>query len=149
VAIDRATRWVFMHIYGDKTFESSVDLLWRLKLGSSINFYKILFDKRSQFTDRFPIKDKKPSSDHAFNQTCTSIDYRLCGIHKPMEWWNGLMAASRSCCEKPDLTVRLTWKRLCSANSSFISITSYSVPVLQESQLRGAITGSVPSPNYS
>ena len=31
VAIDRATRWVFMHIYGAMTNESSVDFLRRLK----------------------------------------------------------------------------------------------------------------------
>jgi transposase len=30
VAIDRATRWVFMHIYADQTEASRCDFLWRL-----------------------------------------------------------------------------------------------------------------------
>jgi hypothetical protein len=34
VAIDRATRWEFMHIYGDMTDRNSVDFLRRLKLAS-------------------------------------------------------------------------------------------------------------------
>ena len=41
VAIDRATRWVFLHIYGDVTDESSVDFLRRLKLASPIMISKI------------------------------------------------------------------------------------------------------------
>ena len=63
VAIDRATRWVFMRIYGDMTNESSVDFLRRLRLASSIKISKILTHKGSHFTDRFPTKDKKPSGD--------------------------------------------------------------------------------------
>jgi hypothetical protein len=48
VAIDRATRWVFMHIYGDMTEASSVDFLRRLKLASPIKISKILTDNGSQ-----------------------------------------------------------------------------------------------------
>jgi transposase len=36
VVIDRATRWVFIHIYGDMTEASCVDFLRRLKLASPI-----------------------------------------------------------------------------------------------------------------
>src|SRR5476651_2363912 len=52
VAIDRATRWVFLHIYGDMTDKSSVDFLRRLKLASPIKIIKLLTDNGSQFTDR-------------------------------------------------------------------------------------------------
>jgi transposase len=75
VAIDRATRWVFLHIYGDMTDTSSVDFLRRLKLASPIKISKILTDNGSQFTDRFATKDKKPSGKHAFDVACASIDF--------------------------------------------------------------------------
>jgi transposase InsO family protein len=91
VAIDRATRWVFMHIYGDMTNESSVDFLRRLKLASPIKISKILTDNGSQFTDRFSTKDKKPSGDHAFDQACTSmaIEHRLAPPRHPQT--NGMV----------------------------------------------------------
>ena len=79
VAIDRATRWVFMHIYVDMTEKSSVDFLRRLKLASPIWISKILTDNGSQFTDCFATKDKKPSGKHAFDEACASIavEHRL------------------------------------------------------------------------
>ena len=61
VAIDRATRWMFLHIYGDMTDSSSVDFLRKLKIASPINITKILTNNGSQFTDRLAMKDKKPS----------------------------------------------------------------------------------------
>jgi hypothetical protein len=57
VAIDRATRWVFMHIYNNMTDTSSVDFLRRLKFASPITISKIPTDNGSQFTDRFTTKD--------------------------------------------------------------------------------------------
>jgi hypothetical protein len=36
VAIDRATRWVFMHIYADQSEDSSVDFLNRLEQAASM-----------------------------------------------------------------------------------------------------------------
>ena len=79
VAIDRATRWMYMHIYGDMLNQSSVDFLRHLKLDSPIKISKILTDNGSQFTDCFSTKDKKSSDDHAFDQACTSmaIEHRL------------------------------------------------------------------------
>lgn len=91
VAIDRATCWVFMHIYGDMTNDSSVDFFRRLKLASPIKISKILTDNGSQFTDRFSTKDKKPSGDHAFDQACTSmaIEHRLAPPRHPQT--NGMV----------------------------------------------------------
>jgi hypothetical protein len=73
VAIDRATRWVFMHIYGEMTETSSVDFLRRLTLASPIKISKILTDNGSQFTDRFTTKDKKPGGKHAFDVACAAL----------------------------------------------------------------------------
>jgi transposase InsO family protein len=91
VAIDRATRWVFLHIYGDMTDCSSVDFLRRLKLASPIKISKILTDNGSQFTDRFTTKDKKPSGRHAFDKVCVGmgIEHRLAPPRHPQT--NGMV----------------------------------------------------------
>jgi transposase InsO family protein len=91
VAIDRATRWVFLHTYGDMTDTSSVDFLRRLKLASPIKISKILTDNGSQFTDRFATKDKKPSGKHAFDVACASIvvEHRLAPPRHPQT--NGMV----------------------------------------------------------
>jgi transposase InsO family protein len=73
-AIDRATRWVFLHIYGDMTDRSSVDFLRRLKIASPTKMTKILTDNGSQFTDRFSMKGKTPSGQHAFEKVCAGMD---------------------------------------------------------------------------
>ena len=78
VAIHRATRWVFMHIYGDMTDKSSVDFLRRLKLASPIKISKILTENGSQLTDRFATKDKKPSCQHAFDVACAALPAEHC-----------------------------------------------------------------------
>jgi transposase InsO family protein len=91
VAIDRATRWVFMHIYSDMTETSSVDFLRRLKLASPIKISKILTDNGSQFTDRFTTKDKKPSGKHAFDVACAALpaEHRLAPPRHPQT--NGMV----------------------------------------------------------
>ena len=91
VAIDRATRWVFMHIYANMTEKSSVDFLRRLKLASPIKISKILTDNGSQFTDRFATKDKKPSGKHAFDEACAAIaaEHRLAPPRHPQT--NGMV----------------------------------------------------------
>lgn len=91
VAIDRATRWVFMHIYGDMTDASSVDFLRRLRQASPIKINKILTDNGSQFTDRFATKNKKPSGMHKFDIACTDaeIEHRLAPPRHPQT--NGMV----------------------------------------------------------
>jgi len=62
VAINHATRSVFIHIHGDMTEASSFDFLHRLKLASPIKISKILTDNGSQFTDRFTTKTRSPAA---------------------------------------------------------------------------------------
>lgn len=85
VAIDRATRGVFTHIYADMTDKSSVGFLHRLKSASPIRISKILTDDGSQFADRFASKGKKPSGKHAFDEACTAIavEHRLAPPRHP------------------------------------------------------------------
>ena len=60
VAIDRATRWVFMEIYTDQSDSSSTDFLIKVKNACPVNIVKLLTDNGSQFTDRFTSKKKDP-----------------------------------------------------------------------------------------
>ena len=91
VAIDRATRWVFLHTYADMSGANSVDFLRRLKLASPIKITKILTDNGSQFTDRFTTKSKKPSGRHAFDVACASmtVEHRLAPPRHPQT--NGMV----------------------------------------------------------
>lgn len=91
VAVDRATRWVFLRICGDMTESSSVDFLRRLRETCPIKITKILTDNGSQFTDRFSSKDKKPSGRHVFDRACSKaeIEHRLAPPRHPQT--NGMV----------------------------------------------------------
>jgi transposase InsO family protein len=67
VAIDRATRWVFMHMYSDMT------------------------DNGWQFTDRFTTKENKPSGKHPFDMACAAqpAEHRLAPPRHPQT--NGMV----------------------------------------------------------
>ncbi|WP_416054731.1 integrase core domain-containing protein [Janthinobacterium svalbardensis] len=91
VAIDHATRWVFMRIYNDQSEKSSVDFLRQLKLASPIKITKLLTDNGSQFTDCFTAKNKEPTGKHAFDIACTDmlIKHRLSPPRHPQT--NGMV----------------------------------------------------------
>lgn len=91
VAIDRATRWVFMHIYADQSEDSSVDFLQRLARAAPMKIVKLLTDNGSQFTDRFTSKKREPSGRHKFDVCCKAlgIEHRLCPPRHPQT--NGMV----------------------------------------------------------
>jgi transposase InsO family protein len=74
VAIDRATRWVYLRIYADQSEASSTDFLRRLHTVAPMKIDKLLTDNGSQFTDRFTRKTKEPTGKHAFDRECTLLD---------------------------------------------------------------------------
>ncbi len=76
VAIDRATRWVFIEIYTDQSESSSVDFLTKVQQACPVGIVKLLTDNGSQFTDRFTAKgnNKKPSGHHLFDRLCKQFD---------------------------------------------------------------------------
>ena len=99
VAIDRATRWVFVRTYRDQSETSAVDFLRRLKRAAPMRITKVLTDNGSQFTDRFTSKDKRPTGRHVFDKACTElmIDHRLAPPRHPqtngmVERFNGRIA---------------------------------------------------------
>ena len=80
VAIDRATRWVYLRIYAHQDEASSTDFLRRLSQAAPMKIQTVLTDNGSQFTDRFTSKTKTPSGEHAFDRRCQAlgIEHRLC-----------------------------------------------------------------------
>ena len=91
VAIDRATRWVYLRTYRDQSETSSTDFLRRLKRAAPMIIQKVLTDNGSQFTDRFTAKGKRPSGNHAFDLVCNEfgIDHRLAPPRHPQT--NGMV----------------------------------------------------------
>ena len=91
VAIDRATRWVFMRSYRDQSDRSSTDFLRRLKQAAPMKIKTILTDNGSQFTDRFTSTTRVPSGQHVFDLACVSlgIEHRLCPPRHPQT--NGMV----------------------------------------------------------
>jgi transposase InsO family protein len=91
VAIDRATRWVYLRTYGDQSERSSVDFLRRVHMAAPFKINKLLTDNGTQFTDRFTSKDKQPTGNHAFDKQCKSlnIEHRLSPPRHPQT--NGMV----------------------------------------------------------
>jgi len=91
VAIDRATRWVYLHIYEDQTEVSSVDFLRRVKQAAPMKIVKFLTDNGSQFTDRFTSQKKESTGKHLFDLECVAlgIEHRLCPPRHPQT--NGMV----------------------------------------------------------
>jgi transposase InsO family protein len=91
VAIDRATRWVHLHIYDNQTQESSVDFLNQVVEKCPAKIAKILTDNGTQFTDRFTCKEKQPSGNHIFDKACKThiVEHRLSPPRHPQT--NGMV----------------------------------------------------------
>lgn len=100
VAIDRATRWVFVQIKPDKTARSAGSFLTALHKACPIKIQKLLTDNGKEFTDRlFASRAREPSGEHAFDQLCQAlgIEHRLTKPRTPqtngmVERFNGRIA---------------------------------------------------------
>ena len=92
VAIDQATRWVFVQLKASTTAASAQAFLRALHKACPIRITKLLTDNGKEFTDRlFASKEREPSGNHEFDQLCQelSIEYRLT---------NGLLPVSKTPC---------------------------------------------------
>ena len=91
VAIDRATRWVFIHLYADKSDANSVNFLEQLHEAAPMKITKLLTDNGSRFTDRFTSKKRAPSGKHKLDLRCKAlgIEHRLCPPRHPQT--NGML----------------------------------------------------------
>jgi transposase InsO family protein len=100
VAIDRATRWVFVQLKANKTAASAQAFLKALHKACPIRINKLLTDNGKEFTDRlFASKEREPSGNHEFDQLCQElgIEHRLTKPRTPrtngmVERFNGRIA---------------------------------------------------------
>ena len=100
VAIDRATRWVFVQLKSNKTAASAHAFLKALHTACPLRITKLLTDNGKEFTDRlFASKERVPSGNHEFDQLCRElgIEHRLTKPRTPrtngmVERFNGRIA---------------------------------------------------------
>ena len=100
VAIDRATRWVFVAIKPNKSAASAKAFLNALHKACPIKINKLLTDNGKEFTDRlFASREREPSGRHEFDQLCQAlgIEHRLTRPRTPktngmVERFNGRIA---------------------------------------------------------
>jgi transposase len=96
VAIDRATRYVYLEIHPKRDGKTAAAFLERFLVDFPHRVHTILTDNGSEFTDRFAVdmKDKprdRPSGKHPFDHVCAerNIDHRLTRPYRPQT--NGLV----------------------------------------------------------
>ena len=92
VAMDRATRWVFIQIKANKTAASAQSFLAALHRACPIKIGNLLTDNGKEFTDRlFGSRDRQASGDHEFDQLCQAlgIEHRLTKPRSPQT--NGMV----------------------------------------------------------
>ena len=100
VAIDRATRWVFVQLKSNKTAASARAFLSALHKACPIKITRLLTDNGKEFTDRlFASREREASGNHGFDQLCRElgIEHRLARPRTPrtngmVERFNGRIA---------------------------------------------------------
>lgn len=100
VAIDRASRWVYVAVESEKTARTAKRFLAALVKAAPFTIQKLLTDNGSEFTDRYLTGgEKTPTGSHAFDQLCTQlgIEHRLIAPRHPqtngmVERFNGRIA---------------------------------------------------------
>jgi hypothetical protein len=71
VAIDRASRWVYVAILGEKTAHNAAEFLQRLVDNAPFKVQKVLTDNGKEFTDRFGATgERDPTGRHRFDRAC-------------------------------------------------------------------------------
>ena len=75
VAIDRATRWVFIRIFNAKTAANARRFLRDLERACPIRIRTILTDNGKEFTDRlFGLRKRAATGKHEFDTLCAALD---------------------------------------------------------------------------
>ena len=92
VAIDRATRWVFIRIYSRKTAANARRFLRDLERTCPIKISHILTDNGKEFTDRlFGLRKRAATGAHEFDRLCADlgVEHRLTPPMRPQT--NGMV----------------------------------------------------------
>lgn len=123
VAIDRATRWVYLEIRRSQSAKDARAFLKQVKGKAPFKIQTVLTDNGKSVTDRFTrAGERKPSGNHAFDQECQAdgIEHRLIKPGRPqtngmVERFNGRSSevlATRRYTSREDLEQtlkRYTW----------------------------------------
>lgn len=92
VAIDRATRWVFIRVYNRKTAANARRFLRDHERACPLRIRSILTDTGKEFTDRlFGLRKRAQSGKHEFDKLCAElgIEHRLTPPRSPQT--NGMV----------------------------------------------------------
>jgi transposase InsO family protein len=92
VAIDRATRWVFIRVFNAKTAANARRFLRDLERACPMRIRTILTDNGKEFTDRlFGLRKRAATGEHEFDTLCTElgIEHRLTPPKSPQT--NGMV----------------------------------------------------------
>ena len=92
VAIDRATRWVFVRIYPAKTAANARRFLRDLERTAPMKIARVLTDNGKEFTDRlFGLRRRAATGNHEFDRLCADLDieHRLAPPMRPQT--NGMV----------------------------------------------------------
>lgn len=100
VAIDRATRWVYVALKSHKNAAAARNFLKALHQACPIKISRILTDNGKEFTDRlFATRERQPTGQHEFDRLCQvlGIEHRLTKPKHPqtngmVERFNGRIA---------------------------------------------------------
>jgi len=92
VAIDRATRWVFLKVTTSKSANTARRFMEDLIKYAPFKVAKVLTDNSKEFTDRFcATSERKPTGKHPFDKACAEYDveHRLIRPRRPQT--NGMV----------------------------------------------------------
>ena len=92
VAIDRATRWVFVRIYPAKSAANARRFLRDLDRAAPMKITRVLTDNGKEFTDRlFGLRRRAATGNHDFDRLCADLDieHRLTRPMRPQT--NGMV----------------------------------------------------------
>lgn len=89
VAIDRATRWVYLELRSEKTVRAAKGFLKRVLAKVPFKVHRILTDNDKAFTDR--LSKRAPTGEHPFDQLCAKAgaEHRLSPVRRPQT--NGMV----------------------------------------------------------
>ena len=92
VAIDRATRWVFLKVTASKSANTARRFLEDLIEQAPFKISKVLTDNGKEFTDRFcATGEREPTGKHPFDKACAehNVEHRLIRPRQPQT--NGMV----------------------------------------------------------
>ena len=92
VAIDRASRWVFIKVTASRSVQTARRFLEKLTEEAPFKVTKVLTDNGKEFTDRFyATGERKPTGRHSFDKACAEhgIEHHLIRLRHPQS--NGMV----------------------------------------------------------